>query len=261
MAAGRNGLPVPAIGPDEAGTIRRKLTKVLTGDAAAAARPDAWEQAAPPHGVATWECAPGELLIEAGTGLAVLEMAITRCRPASPMRRLARVTAQMPGLMCLLFVKPGGRAAFRRRADTARAAAAEAGDARTFSWALAPEVYGYFHGGLPGAVRVARHAQGVVRRTPCVGAALAAALKARAHAARGDTREAQRAPGRAESLLSALDAGWLTGSAFIVTWARDHEHWSPGQRGPGLPRQAHRQPAAGSHWCRRPAACGGGAGW
>ncbi len=103
----------------------------------------------------------------------------------------------------------------------------------------------------------------VVRRTPCVGAALAAALEARAHAARGDTREAQCAPGRAESLLSALDAGSLAGSAFIVTpaWARDHEHWSPGQRGPELPRQAHRQPAAGSHWCRRPAACGGGAGW
>jgi Helix-turn-helix domain len=94
-------------------------------------------------------------------------------------------------------------------------------------------------------------------------AQLAAALEARADAAGGNTRETQRAFGRAESLLSAPDAGSLTGSAFILTpsCARDHEHWPPGQRGPGMPRQAHRQPAAGSHWCRQPAACGGGAGW
>jgi DNA-binding XRE family transcriptional regulator len=94
-------------------------------------------------------------------------------------------------------------------------------------------------------------------------AQLASALEARAHIARCGTRETQRVLGWAESLLSALDAGSLTGSAFIVTpsWARDHEHWSPGQRGPGMPRQAHRQLAAGSHWCHGPALCGGGAGW
>ena len=202
-------------GLDEVESIRQRLTGALAGDAAAAVSPDAWEQAALGHGVATRECAPGEFVIELGADMAGLELAIQQCRSASSLLRLVRVAAQMSGLMCLLFVKLDERAAFRRWAETARAAAAEAGDSWTFSWVLAQEAYGCFYSGdLPGAVSVARHAQGLMRRTPSVGAALAAALEARAHAARGDARETHRALGRAESLLSLLDAGSVTGSAF-----------------------------------------------
>ena len=214
VEVGGEGMRADVVGLDEVESIRQRLTGALTGDAATAS-PDIWEQAALGHGVATRERAPCEFVVEMGADMAGLELAIQQCRSASSLRRLVRVAAQMSGLMCLLFVKLDERAAFRRWAETARAAAAEAGDARTFSWVLAQEAYGYFYcGDLSGAVSVARHAQGLMRRTPCAGAALATALEARAHAARGDAREARRALDRAESLLSSLDAGSVTGSAF-----------------------------------------------
>jgi hypothetical protein len=85
----------------------------------------------------------------------------------------------------------------------------------TLSWALAQEAYGHFYSGdLSGAVNTARHAQGLVRRVPCVGAALAAALEARAHATRGDARETHDAINRAETVLASLDAASVTASAF-----------------------------------------------
>jgi hypothetical protein len=58
---------------------------------------------------------------------------------------------------------------------------------------ITQEAYGhYYSGDLLEAVEVARHAQHLVPTTPCVGAALAAALESRAHAAMGrqpETRE------------------------------------------------------------------------
>ena len=203
-----------AIGLAEVESIRQRLAAALTDDAVTTS-PDAWEQAVFCHGVATRERAPGELVIELGADLAGLELAIQRCRSAASLRQLVRVAAQMSGLMCLLFVKLDERAAFRRWAGTARAAAAEAGDSRTFSWVLAQEAYGHFYSGdLAGAVRTARQAQSLMRKAPGAGAALAAALEARAHAARGDVRETHSALGRAESLLAVLDAGSVSGSAF-----------------------------------------------
>jgi tetratricopeptide (TPR) repeat protein len=80
---------------------------------------------------------------------------------------------------------------------------------------LAQEAYGhYYAGNLGEAVTVARHAQALMRRAPRAGAVLAAALEARAHAARGNTRETRRALGRAETILQALDPGSVMASAF-----------------------------------------------
>ena len=202
-------------GVDQIESIRQRLTRAVSQDVVTAASPDAWEQTVLHHGQATRGRPPGELVIELGADMAGLEMAIKWCRSASSMRRLVRVAAQMSGLMCLQFVKLDERAAFRRWALTARTAATEAGDPGTASWVLAQEAYGrYYSGDLAGAVNVARHAQGLMRRTPCVGTALAAALEARAHAARGDTRETRGALGRAETILTALDANSVTASAF-----------------------------------------------
>lgn len=147
------------------------------------------------------------------------------CRSASSLRCLVRVAAQLSGLMCLMFVKLDDRDAFRRWAGTARAAATEAGDTGTMSWVLGQEAYGqYDNGDLRGAVDVARQAQYLTRRAPSVGAALAAALEARARAAQGDAGETRRALGRAEVILSALEPGSLTASAFGYTEAQFRFH-------------------------------------
>lgn len=63
-----------------------------------------------------------------------------------------------------------------------------------------------------------------MRRTPLVGAALAAALEARTLAACGRVREARTALGRAETILSSLAAASVTGSAFGYTEAQFRFH-------------------------------------
>lgn len=93
------------------------------------------------------------------------------------------------------------------------------------STVLAQEAHGYYYGGdLRRAVDVARQAQGLVRRTPGVGAVLAAALEARAHAARGDAGETRRALGQAEVILAALEPGSVIASAFGYTESQFRFH-------------------------------------
>src|SRR5260370_2981205 len=106
----------------------------------------------------------------------------------------------------------------RRWARTARVAASEAGDPATYSWVLAQEAYGHYYADdFAEAVNVARHAQDLARSRPCAGAALAAALQARAHAALGDHRETRDALAHAETILAGLDAGSVSASAFGYT--------------------------------------------
>jgi hypothetical protein len=66
----------------------------------------------------------------------------------------------------------------------------------------------------------------LVPKTPSVGAALAAALEARAHAARGDARETRNALGRAETVLAALRPSEVTASAFGYTESQLRFHQS-----------------------------------
>jgi hypothetical protein len=58
--------------PDQVEAVRRRLTAVLTQDAATSTDPDAWEQTTVPHlGQATRNRSPGELVtgLYPGTGL------------------------------------------------------------------------------------------------------------------------------------------------------------------------------------------------
>ena len=63
-----------------------------------------------------------------------------------------------------------------------------------------------------------------MRRTPSVGAVLAAALEARAHAAQGDGPETRLALGRAEAILAALEPGSVIASAFGYTESQFRFH-------------------------------------
>ena len=89
----------------------------------------------------------------------------------------------------------------------------------------AQEAYGhYYSGDFAEAIAVAQHAQRLVERRPCVGAVLAAALEARAHAARGDRESTRPVLGRAEVLLSFLDDAVVADSAFGYTEAQLRFH-------------------------------------
>jgi hypothetical protein len=201
--------------------VRRHLHGAISGDAASQASLDDWEETVRRHGEATrYQPAP-VTLTDLSSDLIDLHDALRRCRSTSSMRQLARITAQMAGLMCLTMVKLGARTAFRSWARTARIAAREAGDPLTFSWIRAQEAYGYYYSG-----EVARHAQALGGRTLSVGAVLAAALEARAHAALDvrSARETAATLGRAESLLSQLDRKAVTASAFGYSEAQLRFH-------------------------------------
>lgn len=218
--------PRPVASPDcrQAEQIRRSLDDVLSEGAMAEASLDEWELTVTRHGRASRDRAASELLDDLCADLIELQQAVRRHRSASALRRLSRVAAQMSGLICLTLCKLDQTSAFRQWARTARLAAHEAGDPETLSWVLAQEAYGHFYGSDTAyAIDVAQQAQSVVKG-PCVGAALAAALEARAHAVMQMSDVACAALGRAQNNLSGLEEDMLLPSAFGYNEAQFRFH-------------------------------------
>lgn len=206
---------IAATAVDQAEILRRGLNDALTRGGLDQASIDDWERTVLRYGRATRDRPSGLLLADLTADLAEVQRILEGCRTATALRRLARVIAQMSGLMLLTLVKLDERPGFRRWARTARIAAIEAGDPVTLSWVLAQEAYGhYYSGDLMEAIGVAEEAQAVAGRSACVGVPLAAALAARAHAALGNGRETRGALLRAEDELARLDAPALEPSAF-----------------------------------------------
>jgi tetratricopeptide (TPR) repeat protein len=194
--------------------LRRQVSDVLSQGAMSDASIEEWEQAAIRYARATRDRPALILVADLGRDLAELNSLVAQRRSASALRRLTRVIAQMSGLMCLSFCILDDRPAFRRWARTARFAGNEAGDPEALSWILAQEAHGHYYGGdILEAIEVARHACEVVQ-VPCTGAALAAALEARAHATIGRQLETRDALSRAENVLSHLGGDVLIPSAF-----------------------------------------------
>jgi transcriptional regulator with XRE-family HTH domain len=205
--------------------IRQQLNDALTVGAMSEASLDDWEATVFQHGRRTRDRPAGVSLNDLTNDLAELGQAFDRTRSASTLRSLTRIASQMSGLMCLTYCRLGDGPAFRRWARTARLSATESGDSATLSWVLAQEAYGHYYDSDPArAVEVARHAQSLVSKTPTVGAALAAALEARAHAAMGQHSETREAVQRAEAILGHLAGDALIPSAFGYTEAQLRFH-------------------------------------
>src|SRR5262245_46647150 len=186
--------------------LRQSLSDAISNGGTNEASLIDWEQVVLDHGRATRDRSPVVMLSDLTADLVELRRAIERCRSSSTLRRLAQATAQMAGLMCLALVKLDDRDGFRNWARTARIAAQEAGDRPTYSWVRAQEAYGHYYAGdLLQAIEVAQHAQALAGTSAYVGAALAAALEARAHAALGNSGDTRAALDRAQAILSQLE--------------------------------------------------------
>jgi tetratricopeptide (TPR) repeat protein len=208
-------LAFPAILPDlqQIELLRQEMSDVFQG-AISDASLEEWERIAIRYARATRDRPAGILLGDISQDLTDLCRLIRNQRTESVTRRLTRVSAQMSGLMCLVFCLLDDRQSFRKWARTASLAGNEASDPETLSWVLAQEAYGhYYSGDISEALDVARHAYEVVQ-VPCTGAALASALEARAYAVTGRGAETRRALARAEEVLSHLDGESLVPSAF-----------------------------------------------
>jgi hypothetical protein len=218
---------VPADRDGEIERLRGRLHDLFAGGEVSGASVEDWELVVARYGVATKDRPATVLLGDLAADIAELERTVARCRSLSALRRLTRVAANLSGLVCLTLIKLDDRHAFRRWARTARIAASEAEDAVTYSWVLAQEAYGhYYREDLTEAVSVAQHAQAVVPTSACVGAVLAAALEARAHAVLGRAEQTRDALRRAETLLSRLDMETAAASAFVYNEAQLRFHES-----------------------------------
>jgi hypothetical protein len=213
--------------PDQVERLRQSLDEAISDGTVNDAVVTDWEQLVLAHGRATRDRPSDLMLADLSADLIELRRVLRQCRSSSTMQRLTRVTAQMAGLMCLTLVKLDEHHAFRSWARTARIAAQEAGDPVTQSWVRAHEAYGHYYAGdLHSAIRVAADAQAVAAQTSGVGVPLAAALEARAHAARGDHRETKAALGRAEAALARLGPDDHVPSAFGYNEAQFRFHES-----------------------------------
>ncbi|WP_067472278.1 helix-turn-helix transcriptional regulator [Actinomadura hibisca] len=193
--------------------LRHRLTKTFTGGISATALQD-WEETVQRYGRATRNRPAALLAADLTADLSELLTGLDCCRSVTSLRGLSRVTAHMAGLLCLTLIKLGDRRAFRGWARTARLAAVEAGDPAVRSWVLAQEAYGHYYAGdMAEAVHVSTAAREVTA-VPTVGAVLAAALAARAHAAMSDQEATLEAVHDAEALLSKLANPLITASAF-----------------------------------------------
>lgn len=205
--------------------LRRCLDDVLSPGAMSAAALESWEETLLRYGLAAREQPPARVVADLEDDLEELHAGLGRYRSVSTLRRLTRITAQMSGLMCLTLIKLDEQPAFRRWARTARIAAGEAEDSSTRSWVLAQEAYGHFYTGhLVRAIAVAQDAQRMAESS--VGAVLAAALEARAHAAFGHQRveDCRSALHRAEDILGALPDEVVNSSAFGYSEAQLRFH-------------------------------------
>ena len=218
-----------ALVTDTAEHRRQELHDVLTGGLVSTAALDDWEQTVWRYGVGAKDQLPPQLLADLFTDVGDLQLLMQACRSASALRRLTRVAAQLAGLICLTLIKLDDRTAFRRWARTARLAATETDDLATISWVLAQEAYGHFYGGdTAEAVTVAQQAQlaAGAQTSGRVGAVLAAALEARAHAVRGSAAETRAALNTAESYLTVLALASMGTTAFGYNEAQLRFHES-----------------------------------
>ncbi|KJE20110.1 Helix-turn-helix protein [Frankia torreyi] len=195
--------------------LRTQATHLLTTSDVSPASLDDWDQVVEAHGRATRFSPPGLLLADLAHDFADVQGLLERRPSLRAARHLTRLTAQLAGLINLTLIKLSEPAAARAWGRTARLAADEAGDVALSAWVRAQDAYTLFYGGaIQEAVTVAKKAQTIARRTPCVGAVLAAALEARAHAALGRSADANAAMTRAEVILAALGPDDVTPSAF-----------------------------------------------
>ncbi len=195
--------------------LRAQAIDLLTTGDANPTSLDDWDTVIVAHGRATRFSPPALLLADLATDFADVQRLLARRQSLKATRRLTRLTAQLAGLISLALIKLSEPVAARAWGRTARLAADEAGDLALSSWVRAQDAYTFFYGGaIREAVAVAKEAQAIAGRTPCVGAALAAALEARAHAVLGRSADAGVALVRAEAILAALGPDDVTASAF-----------------------------------------------
>jgi hypothetical protein len=185
--------------------IRRRMDEALAGGTVSPIMLDEWEEATVGYGRQYMTVPPLRLLCDVALDFGDVRRMAERWQPLEFSERLCRLAGQLSGLAGMIMINVGDQRLARSFFRTGRAAADETGDRPLRAWmAVREALVPLYYGDPAEASSLARAAAGLAGRNPCVAAAMAPVLEARAlawAAARRDDSSAGPALRRVTTLL------------------------------------------------------------
>ncbi|HEY6275720.1 MAG TPA: helix-turn-helix domain-containing protein [Streptosporangiaceae bacterium] len=185
--------------------IRRRMDDALAGSTATPIMLDEWEDAIVGYGKQYMTVPPLRLLCDVLLDFGDVRRMAERQQSLESIERLCRLAGQLSGLAGMIMINVGDQRMARSFFRTGRTAADETGDRPLRAWiAVREALVPLYYGDPAEASSLARAAAGLAGRNPCVAAAMAPVLEARALAwtvARRDDTGAGPALRRVTSLL------------------------------------------------------------
>jgi transcriptional regulator with XRE-family HTH domain len=207
--------------------IRRRMDETLMGGTVTPIMLDEWEEAIVGYGMLYMTVPPLRLLCDVLLDFGDVRRMAARRQSLEFSERLCRLAGQLSGLAGMIMINVGDQRMARSFFRTGRAAADETGDRPLRAWIAAREALVPLYYGDPAeACSLARAAAGLAGRNPCVAAAMAPAVEARALAWAVARRDDTTAPAlrrvtslldRAHEALSRLPRAERSDTAFGYT--------------------------------------------
>jgi hypothetical protein len=161
--------------------VRRRMDDTLISATVSPSMLDQWEEATLGYGQ-QYQATPSlRVLCDVLLDFSEVRRMCAQRQPIELQERLCRVAAQLAGLCGRIMNSLGDHRLARSFFRTARTAADETGDRALRAWVTAREaLVPMYYGDPREALHLARRAQDQAGRTPCVAAAMAPAIEARA---------------------------------------------------------------------------------
>lgn len=170
---------------------------------------------------------PTAVLGQMRDDLDLLRDVLNRPHPTATRAQLARTAAGIAGLVAIIQHDRGDQREAHRWFATAERAARESGDRQMLAWTLARHAMVPLNYGAPeAAAGLAFQARSAAGRTLSASAALAAAVSARALAAKGDRQGALREVADARTIAEQLDGSQAADTWFGYPLQKHHVHLS-----------------------------------
>jgi transcriptional regulator with XRE-family HTH domain len=161
--------------------IRRRMDDALVSGTVSATMLDQWEATTAGYGSQYMTVPPLRLLCDVLLDLGDVRRMCEHRQPLDFSERLCRLAGQLAAVVSMLMTDLGHPRLARSFLRTARTAADETGDRHLRAWVTVREAFVPLYYGDPAeACALARAGAGLAGRNPCVAAAMAPALEARA---------------------------------------------------------------------------------
>jgi tetratricopeptide (TPR) repeat protein len=180
----RIGLPLPLA--EAIGALRQRLDETLSATTISDSTVDHWQSVADSHGRTYRASPPLTFLVDIVQDIAELGTLTDQRLPTAQRRGLCQAVARMAGLLATTLNNLNDFSGARAWLQTAQRAAEENEDPALRAWVLVRHAVSALYWDDPhGALELARQAGRLARHTPCIAAAWAPAVQARAYSRLG----------------------------------------------------------------------------